>query len=212
MSKPKKPFYKRAWFWIIILVIAVFAVNQDEEPVEETASANVEEANQNEKNEQKAEEEKTDKPEESKKEETVVDKIKKSSNADNVTLENGVLTIEDEVTTFWNETSILKNNVYNMFSEFDKGFADESVNKINVVLSTVMIDQKGNESLDEIIKFEYSREDFEELNFKNFLNMASSQTWRILNESNSYWIHPGIFKNVDDEYKQNLTYGMVKSE
>src|SRR5690606_16163265 len=109
MSKPKKPFYKRAWFWIIILVIAVFAVNQDEEPVEETASANVEEANQNEKNEQKAEEEKTDKPEESKKEETVVDKIKKSSNADNVTLENGVLTIEDEVTTFWNETSILKN-------------------------------------------------------------------------------------------------------
>lgn len=131
-------------------------------------------------------------------------------NVDKATLDDDTLNIESEVTSMWDETSILKTNVYNMFESLDTGFKDKDVNKVEVTLTTEMIDEKGNGEVKPVVEYEYSRESFEELNYDKFLEMSVSQTWRILNESDAYLIHPGIYKNVKDDFKKELKHNGMK--
>lgn len=118
-------------------------------------------------------------------------------------LTDGKLTlIADGKTTFSENT--LFYSVYDLFEAMHDGFQDENVNEIYVELMVTMIDSKGNESIEPVIKYNYDRETFEELNYENFTNMAYSEEWRILREANYYYIHPGIYKNLKDKYKDNL--------
>jgi len=118
-------------------------------------------------------------------------------------LTDGKLTlIADGKTTFSENT--LFYSVYDLFEAMHDGFQDENVNEVYVELMVTMIDSKGNESIEPVIKYNYDRETFEELNYENFTNMAYSEEWRILREANYYYIHPGIYKNLKSKYKDNL--------
>lgn len=210
MGKQKKKFYKKWWFWVIVVVIvsAALATGNDDD----SADNNKSKSNDKAVVETSADKEKSEKKDTTKKEPTPIDKkiIKNNNKIGEAKLENGVITLKTEVTTFWDETSLLKNNVYEHFESFGEAFKDKNVNAVKVVLSTKMIDNKGNEEVEEIITYEYSRAAFEELNYENFLDLSYSQSWRILNESDSYWIHPGIYKKVKKDYTKNLTYGISK--
>src|SRR5690625_2796289 len=103
-------------------------------------------------------------------------------------LTDGKLTlIADGKTTFSENT--LFYSVYDLFEAMHEGFQDENVNEVYVELMVTMIDSKGNESIEPVIKYNYDRETFEELNYENFTNMAYSEEWRILREANYYYIY-----------------------
>lgn len=126
-----------------------------------------------------------------------------NENVDKATLKDGELTLIGEGKTTFSENTLFL-SVYDMFEAMHEGFKDKNVDVVYVELTTTMIDQKGNESVEPVIKYNYSRKSFEELNYDNFANMAYGQQWRILQEADYYYIHPGIYKNLKDKYKENL--------
>lgn len=219
MAKEKKPFYKKWWFWLIVVVLVVAAFGDDEddkktadEPDQEVTNVvDEQEDDIDKKAEEKAEQEKKDKEEKEKKEEeerkanrSIAEAIEEDNdNVDKATLEDGTLTLIGEGKTTFSENTLFM-SVYDMFEAMNEGFQDESVNEIYIELTTTMVDQKGNESVEPVIKYNYSREAFEELNYDNFANMAYSEEWRILREADYYYIHPGIYKNLKDKYKDNV--------
>lgn len=229
MSENKKPFYKRWWFILIVVVFIIGMIGNafgEEEPeqAKEQQTEKQEKKSDEKENETKKDQKpskKSDETAENKQEDdekskkdnnkTIAEQLKENDkNVDKAILENGVLILEHEAKSLWSENSLFY-SVYDLFETMNEAFKDKSVNGVKVVISTVMVDNKGNESVDPVISYEYSRESFEELNFKNFSNMAYSQQWRILNESDSYFIHPGIYKNLKDEYTNNLIYGNSKN-
>src|SRR5690625_248975 len=212
MSKKqdKQPVYKKWWFWVLaIIIVGSWIVNGNND----SAKNNEDEAKET-VAEQENDKEKAKKEEEERLANRTIDEIleEDENDVDKAELEDGVLRLERDVTTFWDETSILKQDVLRMFELLPKAFEDDEVERVRVVLNTEMVDQKGNAEMESVIYYEYSREHFEELDYDNFLWMATSETWRILNESTSYEIHPGIYKNVKDDYKNNLRYGLSKIE
>src|SRR5699024_8659101 len=129
---------------------------------------------------------------------------KESLKNNELTSKNNVLTMKKETSTTWSENTLVKNNVFTMFEDVNKGFNDKNVNEIKVIIEAVMIDEKGNEEVVSAVEYEYDRSTFEELNYDNFIRLAVSESWRILNESDAYLIYPGIYKALKQEYKQGL--------
>lgn len=202
----KKPFYKRWWF---ILIVAVFIIGG----IGSALSDDDDEVKEDEETEDVAAEQDEDEEGAEVSDDRTIDEVLSDENdVDRTSFESGTLRLERDVTSFWDETSILKQDVLRMFELLPKAFEDDEVERVRVVLNTEMVDQKGNAEMESVIYYEYSREHFEELDYDNFLWMATSETWRILNESTSYEIHPGIYKNVKDDYKNNLRYGLSKIE
>lgn len=231
-KKTKKPFYKRWWFIGFFAIVALgFVMDLFESEESKQAKLDEEISIQQEREEKKEEKakakekrkqdaalelEKQKKDEEKEKERLANRSIDQKLTEDNedvdtATLsEDGILTLEQEAKSYWDETAILEQNVYSLFEAAVEGFRDPSVNEVKMVITTGMVDNKGNESLEDIVKYNYTKSSFEELNLKKFLELSYSQTWRILNESDTYWIHPGIYKNIKAEYTKNLPYGLAK--
>lgn len=205
-EKEKKPFYKKWWF---ILIVAVFIIGG----IGSALSDDDDEVKEDEETEDVAAEQDEDEEGAEVSDDRTIDEVLSDENdVDRTSFESGTLRLERDVTSFWDETSILKQDVLRMFELLPKAFEDDEVERVRVVLNTEMVDQKGNAEMESVIYYEYTREHFEELDYDNFLWMATSETWRILNESTSYEIHPGIYKNVKDDYKNNLRYGLSKIE
>lgn len=204
--KHKKPFYKQWWF---ILIVAVFIIGG----IGSALSDDDDEVKEDEETEDVAVEQDEDEEGAEVSDDRTIDEVLSDENdVDRSSFESGTLRLERDVTSFWDETSILKQDVLRMFELLPKAFEDDEVERVRVVLNTEMVDQKGNAEMESVIYYEYTREHFEELDYDNFLNMATSETWRILNESTSYEIHPGIYQKVDNNYKNNLNTGLSKIE
>src|SRR5699024_5641679 len=136
---------------------------------------------------------------------TIKEKIEKYNlKVDKAKLKNNILTLKKEPSSTSSENTLVKNNVFTMFEDVNKGFNDKNVNEIKVIIEAVMIDEKGNEEVVSAVEYEYDRSTFEELNYDNFIRLAVSESWRILNESDAYLIYPGIYKALKQEYKQGL--------
>ena len=231
-EKVKKPFYKRWWF-ILFVGLTIFGMlgnllESDESKQERLNEQAAQEQVKQDKKEQrdikkKEREAKAKKDVENAKKELDAEKERKANltfdqkivednkDVDAASFENGVLTLKHNTKSMFSETSLLEFQVYDLFEIAGKSFKNPEVNQTNVIITAEMIDNKGNKEIEEIVKFNYSRASFEELNFKNFLDLAYSQSWRIFNESDSYWIHPGIYKNVKPAYKENLANGLAKN-
>lgn len=212
-EKVKKPFYKKWWFWAILVVVVfgpIFSAMEDEDQTTEDDKEVQQEENKetdNDKRETENDEDKKQSDEEKEpKANLTIDKalVEDNDYISEANLTDGKLTlIADGKTTFSENT--LFHSVYDLFEAMHDGFQDESVSEVYVELMVTMIDSKGNESIEPVIKYNYDRETFEELNYENFTNMAYSEEWRILREANYYYIHPGIYKNLKDKYKDNLS-------
>lgn len=211
--KEKKPFYKKWW----VIAIAVFMVigfingniNKDEREAKRV-EAEQQEAKEKAEAEKKAEGEKKQAEEEKKKEEERLknrdtDEAIEEDNDDvkKAELSDGELTLTYEPGTMWSENSLF-NVVYDAFEITHDAFEYDDVDSVVNIIKVEMTDQKGNEELKDVINYRYTRSDFEELNYDNFKEMAFGQQWRILNEADGYFIHPGIRANLKDEYTSNL--------
>lgn len=186
--------------WFIVMSIA-------SQPTEEEKAE--EKAEQQEAKEQK-EVEKKEKEEAKKKEEQrlknrSIDEAIEEDNKDveEAQMSDGELTLTYEPGTMWSENSLF-NVVYDAFKVTHDAFEEDEVDSVVNVIKVKMTDEKGNEELKDVINYRYNRSDFEELNYDNFKDMALGEQWRILNESDEYFIHPGIRANLKSEYTDNL--------
>src|SRR5690625_2561746 len=145
---------------------------------------------------EKVEKEKAEK-EKAKKEnsKSIDEKIKKYDVVEEAEMDNGELILTYEPGMGWSENSLFL-TVYDSFEVTNQAFKDDSVDSVLNLIQGVMVDQKGNEELKDMITYRYTRSDFEELNYSKFKEMAFGQQWRILNEAEGYFIHPGIRVNL----------------
>lgn len=216
MKKEKKPFYKRWWVIAIAAFLFIGFINGLMNPYDEEehkAEAEQQEAEEKAEAEKKAKEEKEAKEkeeEEKKKEEERLknrdtDEAIEEDNDDvvNAELSDGELTLTYEPVTMWSENSLF-NVVYDAFEITHDAFEHDDVDSVVNIIKVEMVDEKGNEELKDVINYRYTRSDFEELNYDKFKEMAFGQQWRILNEADGYFIHPGIRANLKDEYTNNL--------
>lgn len=214
-KQEKKSVYKKWWFWVLAVIIigSWFVGNDDDEDVAkesdkaEEVVTEQEETEDEEQEESKVKDEKVE--EESNDDRTIVEIIEEDYDIDKATIKEGLLTIEKDPGTIWDENSLFY-TVYDLFEIMHEAFKDDSIDEVEAKVLTTMIDNKGNESVDAVIEYIYTRETFEELNYDNFSNMAYGEQWRILNESDLYMIHPGIYNNLKDKYKDNLIHGTSK--
>ncbi|GGN64595.1 hypothetical protein [Oceanobacillus indicireducens] len=222
-QKSKKPVYKRWWFWLGAFILFGFIVGQTSDNEEQPDQAEAQEKQEEQENQKEQEKEEQKKVEEEEKEKKKEEEKKKeneekerkanrttaealeedSKNVDEASMDGGKLTLKHNPGTVWNESSFMA-TVYDMFEDAKTAFDDEEIDSVAIEIETTMTDEKGNESVDPVIKYNYSREAFEELNYENFTNMAYAEEWRILREADYYYIHPGIYKNLKDKYKDNL--------
>jgi hypothetical protein len=217
-EKVKKPLYKKWWFWAIAILIVGSWIVGDDDKKESTSNdkENVEavDGKVDTEKEEKAqkEQEKKEKEEQAKKEEkerkasrSIDEAISEDNDdVDKAMFKDGTLTLIGEGKTTFSENTLFM-SVYDMFEAMHEGFQDKDVKEVYIELTTTMVDQKGNESVEPVIKYNYSRESFEELNYENFAKMSYSEEWRILTEANYYYIHPGIYKNLKDKYKDKVS-------
>ena len=180
--------------------------NTESEEKDKAEIVSKEASNEEKKQAEKEKKEKAKKEKRAKKEKiNIDDKIQKdSSNVDKASLKDNVLTLKKEPSSTWSENTLVKNNVFTMFEDVNEGFKDKNVNEIKVIIEAVMIDEKGNEEVVSAVEYEYDRSTFEELNYDNFMRLAVSESWRILNHSDAYLIYPGIYKALKQDYKQGL--------
>lgn len=216
-KKEKKPIYKKWWFWLLaVIIIGTWIGGEEEttssdEPKEEVVEKETEEVSAEVEGKEEKKEEKKEKPKkEPKKELTLEERMEKETNADKVTFKDGILELTFNGDASWSENTIVGTHTYSAFESINEGFKDDKVNEVSIIIEATFMDNKGNESKNSALEFIYTRETFEELNYDNFLSLAVGEEWRILNESDVYFIHPGIFNNIKDEYKNNLPNGNSK--
>src|SRR5699024_4316043 len=177
---------------------------KEEKEKEEKEKGEKEKAEKKKAEKEKVEKEKAEK-EKAKKEnsKSIDEKIKKYDVVEEAEMDNGELILTYEPGMGWSENSLFL-TVYDSFEVTNQAFKDDSVDSVLNLIQGVMVDQKGNEELKDMITYRYTRSDFEELNYSKFKEMAFGQQWRILNEAEGYFIHPGIRVNLKEKYTDNL--------
>ena len=195
MEKEKKPVHKRWWFWVIgiVIIISWFTNSTDNKGDTE------QEVSSEQKEEQVEDIEVTEEKEEPE------EQTEESNNRFEYTeLYEGEQTIEINPGTVWSENSFF-NVVYDSLDEIKRTLDEnEEVNSVLVMINTELIDNKGNEEERAVITFRYSRETFNELNYENFKKISLGEEWRILNESDGYFIHQAIRSKLKSKYTDNL--------
>lgn len=210
MKATKKPFYKKWWFWSIIVVLAIigyFTDDSEAQPTKETAAV----ADKSEK--QPAKEAPKEKAEPEVKKD--VEKPKDESKAEKAPKEESraVKTPEDIVKKVIEKDRIIEINKNdqnghllvrfkgseNLTNEMTvKGFlmdirdllknlkSDSSVQTFAFNVTYPLVDNYGNESEDIVIKAEFSRETVDKINFDNF------DFNKIPEVADEYWSHPAV--------------------
>lgn len=163
---------------------------------------------------EKAEKEKVDKKKKTKKkkrtiEDTILDK---HSKIDKATLEDGYLKLEIDGDGSFSVNTMFSYPANDALEAMNTAFKDDKVDTVGAVVKGTMMDAKGNESREDVISIYYDKDNFKEFDFENFKKMALVEPWRIYNESDSYYIHPAIYKDIKEKNASNLMNGSSKVE
>lgn len=124
--------------------------------------------------------------------------------------ENGVLKMVYREENPLTENSIVNAYSLRMLEAMHEAFKDPVVKEAEASIETAIYDAKGNESIKEVANFLYTRESFEELNYKKFIEMAESEGWRIYNEADLYYMVPVLYNNISEDFKSHLPKGISK--
>lgn len=188
-QKQKKPFYKRWWFIALVVVFIIGAIGGDadddeevvEEDTEEVAEAPTEEA-----------EEDVEEPEEP--EDTFDNQFEAAAHevfGDN--LEE--LYVSDEENPVVEVTAMLQSNLtMNMTREsanmdirdYLESVENEAFSEISFYFDTTLVDQYGNEEVQNVIDSIFTKETVDNINFENF------NRENIPNVADYWWTHTAI--------------------
>src|SRR5699024_755545 len=218
-------FSKKARTILTVIIAAIYiplgiAVDEDQEQQEAEYQAKVEqeekeeaeaqkkaekEAKEKEEEERKQQEEEAKKLEEEKANRDVDVAVEDDfEDVDSAELNDGELTINILPGTTWSENSLITKAAENINKVNAALDFDEDLKSVTIILKGEMMDEKGNEELKDVVTYRYTREDLDEVDYDNFKDFAIIEPYKILNQAESYFIHPGILTELKDEYRHNL--------
>lgn len=217
-KRASKTSLKLAGPGLIALILGIVIIPADREETSETsqteesetATAAVEEEKAEEDNTKETAEETVEEVENQSEELSLEESLLSNTKAEEISLDDGILSLTVDGSTMFTENTIVTTHTYFALEAINEGFQFDEVNEVLVSIVAPFFDEKGNENMNTALEVAYTRDTFNELNYDNFLKLASGQEWRILNESDLYYIHRAIYDNIDQEYKDNLTDGISK--
>jgi chemotaxis protein histidine kinase CheA len=137
-----------------------------------------------------------------------IDKLLKKNHdkIEQVLLEDSIAIIVYSDGSFWSETSAFKDFAIESTSIMREVKDNNNLNGIGFVQMMSMVDQKGNESTERTIIAYFDKENYDEINFKNFVNQTYADSSNFYKVSNGYWMHPSIYQNVDEKALNGLPF------
>lgn len=114
---------------------------------------------------------------------------------------------------FWNESTLFENFATDATEIYEYVFTSkENARDVEIVLPTTMVDDKGNESVEPVIRTIWNRELAKEVNFENFQDIALVDPHKFFNVSTFYSINPGIYNAVDSKYTSKMPNGQYQNK
>lgn len=142
---------------------------------------------------------------------SLVKKINKDIDKVEVNATDIKVTFKDDI-SYWDVIDILKQTAIDGIKIMEKVFSNEKVTSVTIYVPGSMVDEKGNESIETLVEVKWNRELSNEVNYENFGDMVLVKFPRFYNVSTSYSIHPGVFKAIEDKYKEQFETGLMKME
>ncbi|RFA37069.1 hypothetical protein CAI16_03075 [Virgibacillus dokdonensis] len=130
---------------------------------------------------------------------------------DNVLLENNIAIVIYAEGSFWSETSAFKDFAIDSTSIMRELKNNKNLKGIGFVQMMSMTDQKGNESIERTIITHFNKENYDEINFKNFVNQIYADSSNFYKVSNGYWMHPSIYQNIEEKTLNGLPFVPAES-
>ncbi|RSL35311.1 hypothetical protein D7Z54_01730 [Salibacterium salarium] len=97
----------------------------------------------------------------------------------------------------WSETSLVKTVASDGVEVLGYIFKNANVKQVNLRLPTTMTDEYGKKSEDLVVRLGWSRETANKVNFEEFESMARIDINRTFDIADTYYIHRGVYRNVD---------------
>ncbi|MCK2157581.1 hypothetical protein [Exiguobacterium sp. 17-1] len=123
---------------------------------------------------------------------------------DKVTVKDKTLIVTYRDSAFWSDNSLLEEYAYNSINLIEDLYPNQNFDLFAFERPTVMTDDSGNEKLDTVFKSFYTRSTLDQINLDNFTNMVLVDRERYFQKADGYWLHPGIFLNVDKKLRESI--------
>src|SRR5699024_4205754 len=114
------------------------------------------------------------------------------------------LQISNDDTLALNEESFMK-MARHMFDSVEVAFADEDIDTVQVFVQDEFTMENGENKTQNVFSYNYTREDFEDLELDNFKDLIYGEEYRVFQQAENYAIHPAIYDGLKDKYKNELT-------
>jgi predicted nucleic acid-binding Zn ribbon protein len=125
---------------------------------------------------------------------------------------NGILKVEVQSETgevsvildeknAWDDTAIVQDIGLKHIDIAKALFTHPAVKRVTTYASTEMVDQYGKSSVERVASVSWPRSVHQKIDYANFANLDTG--FQSFNVADSYWIHPGVWKNIDKKDKLN---------
>ncbi len=196
----KKPIYKKKRFWIILIIVMALFFGSGESSDNRTTSKAAD--MENTKEGVKKEKQKTYTADEESLKELYQDEFSMNS-INNLKVEwddiNSCWHITYDFTgSAWDESMFIRQEFKKYIDYCKKAYKIEGVDSIYFTVRTEMQDSKGNNTTEDVFDIRMLKKDFDTYNWKN-MEYKDGVFDQIQSDSDFFWIHPGILKNIDTE-------------
>lgn len=125
-------------------------------------------------------------------------------NIDKVVVRDKALIVTYKDSAFWSDNSLLEEYAYDSINLIEDLYSNQNFDLFAFERPTVMTDDNGNEKLDTVFKSFYTRNTLDQMNLDNFTDMVLVDRKRYFQKADGYWLHPGIFLNVDKKLREGI--------
>ena len=209
-NSTKKPFYKRKWFIILMVLFIIGTISNIINPPDDAKQIKEKKVEKTSKSEKKEEKKKIAKKAPKQKvdmkiasEESLMKLCKKQFKHKNkITVSYSasdascLITIEDR-NEYFSETTFVRDQYTRYINYCKKAYKMSNITSIQFDISVSMKDTKGNTSMENVMSIGMKKDVFDSYNWKNVIGDSRTITSAIDNgEFEISYIHPGIAKEV----------------
>lgn len=130
----------------------------------------------------------------------------KNDDIESVAIKDEIAVITYRETVSWSETSAFKDFAIDSTSIMRELEDNNEISGIGFAKRMTMIDKEGNESVDDAIIAYYDKENYDDINFENFVNQVYADSSNFYKVSNGYWFHPGVYQSIDSDALNGLPF------
>lgn len=125
-------------------------------------------------------------------------------NIDKVVVRNKALIVTYKDSAFWSDNSLMEEYAYDSINLIEDLYPNPNFDLFAFERPTIMTDDNGNENMETVFKSFYTRNTLDQMNLDNFTDMVLVDRERYFQKADGYWLHPGIFLNVDKKLREGI--------